>query len=1037
MNKNKLSAVMSWVRRALYLVAGLVLVAVLLVGGALLFLDDDHYRQLLTFGADQLLDASLEIDGDFSLALGKEVTLVAEAVRLTANDGSYSATIGEFRGSQRLGSYLLTGTFWVNSLVLSDVQLDIKQGEEPTIELHDLSLPPVVIQEAQLNNLQLFYTQREPEVTHEISLLELLMDDVNDSGPIRVTGAGLVNGQPLSIDGSLGALSDLVGAGQPYSLNLEVASGPLQMRMFGAIADPVRGEGMDVNLEFTDPSLSKTLQLFDKKTPEIGSLRAQAHLSGSYAAPRLDNLEIHLERGKEVRLNITGKVGNLMTAEGLALQVDGRSSDPAVLSWLVFEKEDEVKTFSIRGVVHEDNGRFFATGVDAEGSTRAGLEISLKGDTRIPTRQEPRPESVRQLALKVSAPSMTALNLPQLGGLPEFGHVKGSANYVPYLDGARFTNMRLAAGDRKQVHTTVAGTIGFIPYEFNKGLSGMDLDVALTAVNSQVLGDAVNYDLPDLGAVQANMHVTGTTDNLVIDRISVNTGAPDQPTIRARGTARTRLREHTSTLKITLDVAVADLFAALRDVTPDYLGRLEGRVEMSDVDGSWGLDSFDFASTQTRLYTVKFSGALEDVVKRDKAEIKLLIDIPDPEALGQAADINLGDIASYRTEGVMAFNKKQITYNGTGQVGRSQTTTSLSGTLEGERPSLKGSVVIPVLYLEDVGLEPGTEPAPSEMESNAPAKQRQRSPHAFSRENLNFDIFRQLDLDLNIKVDEIASEQVSADKLHGRILLDNGRLQVRPMQLVAEGGPTDLDLVIDTRATPSVSLKLTANDQKLGHWLAQVQDQVPVDGFASYHIVLDARGASPHELVASLNGHVALAFENARVPRRYIDMLSGDVFGWVLGKTDREDRYANLDCVLAKFDINDGIAKSSLIAADGPRLAIEGTMTLDLNAETIDAVFLPKQKRKLFSSIAPVRLTGDMRDPDVHAVPAKEAATSIGSLVLVPYVAIPVTILGKLWASVNDKDEHGGGCASLEATKAAEAEKLKQQEAGLPDDEED
>ncbi|MDH3899947.1 MAG: AsmA family protein, partial [Gammaproteobacteria bacterium] len=422
----------------------------------------------------------------------------------------------------------------------------------------------------------------------------------------------------------------------------------------------------------------------------------------------------------------------------------------------------------------------------------------------------------------------------------------------------------------------------------------------------------------------------------------------------------------------------------------------------------------------------------------DKAEINVLIDIPDPAALGQAADLNLGNIASYHTEGLMAFNNKRITYNGTGRIGRSQSTTRVSGTLEGERPSLQGSLVIPVLNLADIGMEPGHKPESGVLQSDTSgSKPSQTRRHAISREPLNIDILKQLDLDLEIKIDEIASAQVSADKLHGRILLDNGRLQVRPMQLVAEGGPTDLDLVIDARAIPSISMKLTANDQKLGYWLAQVQDQVPVDGFASYHIVLDARGDSPHELAASLNGHVALAFENARVPRRYVDMLSGDVFGWVLGKADREDRYANLDCVLAKFDINDGIAISSLLAADGPRLALEGTMTLDLGAETIDAVFLPKQKQSLFSSIAPVKLTGDMRDPEVHAIPAKEAAKNIGPLVLVPYVAIPVAILGKLWGSIADKDEHGGGCANLQAAKAAEVEKLKQQEVVLPDDGED
>jgi len=1021
---------MAWFMRAGYLLVGTLLLLVLVVGGALLFMDDDNYRDLLVFGTDYFLDTHLEINGDFSFTPGREITLVAESVRLTANDGSYTATIGEFRGRQRLGSYLMTGTFWINSLVLSDVQLHVKPGNSPAFSMHDLSLPPVVIEQAQLKNLQLFYTQRESDVTNEISLLDLQIDDINDSGPVQVKGEGLVNGQPLSIDGSFGPLAELVDSKQPYSLKLDMSSGSLQLHLSGAIADPVLGEGLNIDLSFTDPSLSETLRLFDSKAPEIGSLRAQAHLGGSYAAPDLHDLELHLARGKAVNIRVTGKVDNLMTGQGLVLQVNGQSSDPDVLSWLVFDREDQVRAFRINGKVHEDGGRFFATEVDADASARTGLELSIKGSAQIPTRKYPHPAQQQALVLKLTSPTMAALNLPESGRIPEFGHVTGSANYVPYLDGARYSSIKLEAGDDKQVHATVTGTVGFIPYELGRGLTGIDLDARLTAVTSHALGDAINYELPELGAIQAEMHVSGASNNLVVDRISLNTGRPDQPTIRASGTARTRLKAHSSVLNITFDVATVDLVAALRDVIPDYLGRLEGHVEMSDIDGSWGLDSFEVASTQTKLYTARFSGSLDDVVKRDKAKINVFIDIPDPAAFGQAADINLGGVVSYHTEGILSFKNKRVTYEGSGQIGRTHSTTSLSGTLDGERPNLKGSFVVPVLYLEDMGLEPGGAAEPAGKDRSTPGKQKpKRKQYAFSREPLNLDILKQLDLDLDINIAEIASAQVTAHKLHGRILLKNGRLQVRPMRLVAEGGPTDLDLVIDTRTTPSISLKLTANDQKLGYWLAQVQNEVPVDGFADYHIVLNAKGETPHDMAAGLNGHVALAFENARVPRRYVEMLSADVFGWALGKVDKGDKYSNLDCVLAKFNINDGIATSSLLVADGPRLAIEGTMTLNLATETIDAVFLPKQKKHLFSRITPVRLTGDMRDPDVHAVPATVAIKNIGPLVLIPYVAIPVAVLGKLWESLDDKDNVGGGCATLQAAKAAEVEKLHQQEA--------
>jgi len=91
-------------------------------------------------------------------------------------------------------------------------------------------------------------------------------------------------------------------------------------------------------------------------------------------------------------------------------------------------------------------------------------------------------------------------------------------------------------------------------------------------------------------------------------------------------------------------------------------------------------------------------------------------------------------------------------------------------------------------------------------------------------------------------------------------------------------------------------------------------------------------------------------------------------------------------------------------------------------------VLLPKQKRRLFSSISPVKIEGPMRDPSVVAVPATAAVKEIGAMALVPYVYVPIKLLGSLWSIVDDGDKSGQGCASIEAL-SDEAEKKLQDEA--------
>jgi uncharacterized protein involved in outer membrane biogenesis len=196
--------------------------------------------------------------------------------------------------------------------------------------------------------------------------------------------------------------------------------------------------------------------------------------------------------------------------------------------------------------------------------------------------------------------------------------------------------------------------------------------------------------------------------------------------------------------------------------------------------------------------------------------------------------------------------------------------------------------------------------------------------------------------------------------------------------------------------------------------MAQVQDDVPITGYSNLDMDLRARGRSPHELVSSLDGDLSLGFENARIPSKYIELLSVDVFGWAFSKTRKRESYSNLNCVVVAFDIKEGQMQSRTLIADGPDLTVAGHINLDLNKETMDILLIPKQKRRLFSSIEPVKIRGAMMDPKVEAIPVKAAIQEAGAMALLPTVVIPVRLLGRLWSLLDDGDQPGEGCASLQ-----------------------
>ena len=220
---------------------------------------------------------------------------------------------------------------------------------------------------------------------------------------------------------------------------------------------------------------------------------------------------------------------------------------------------------------------------------------------------------------------------------------------------------------------------------------------------------------------------------------------------------------------------------------------------------------------------------------------------------------------------------------------------------------------------------------------------------------------------------------------------------------------------------PEYRLTIVADDLKLGPLMEQVQKDVPIRGYTNTNVELHARGRSPHDIVSSLEGRVSLGLENAQIPAKYVVLLSVDTFGWVLSKSINRDAYADLNCVVMDFAVTAGKVRSEAIIADGPRLSLGGQINMDLGEETLDIVLIPSQKKRLFSSISPVRVKGSMRDPKVTAIPAKAALQEIGAMALLPAVFIPVRAIEKLWSLLDDGDKFGDGCANIDELRAAAA----------------
>src|SRR5210317_610720 len=160
--------------RALAFLVAVLFNLLLLLGVALYFLDDDDYRHALIWSADYFLDSRLAIDGSFSIEFAPVIDLNAEKVSLQANDGSYDLSLDKLYLQQRFTSYLSTGTFWINKLIVGDLRVDVTAtSSDEEFDWQQLSVVPVVIEETRIGKLSLTYTKGEQR--HAIELHDILV----------------------------------------------------------------------------------------------------------------------------------------------------------------------------------------------------------------------------------------------------------------------------------------------------------------------------------------------------------------------------------------------------------------------------------------------------------------------------------------------------------------------------------------------------------------------------------------------------------------------------------------------------------------------------------------------------------------------------------------------------------------------------------------------------------------------------------------------------------------------------------------------
>jgi uncharacterized protein involved in outer membrane biogenesis len=277
---------------------------------------------------------------------------------------------------------------------------------------------------------------------------------------------------------------------------------------------------------------------------------------------------------------------------------------------------------------------------------------------------------------------------------------------------------------------------------------------------------------------------------------------------------------------------------------------------------------------------------------------------------------------------------------------------------------------------------------------------------------LPVDLLRRARAVVDVRVERITDGEILGallDSARLSVAMEDGVLQVSPLAAEASQGTLEAYATLDaTVDPPTVSTKVSFTGVHLEEVLDEVKDQrkpqdedgapilEQITGSLGGSAELSAAGRSPREMLANLNGSFGVAMEGGTMSYVADRLAALDLAGvakWLAG----DDEPIELQCMISLFDVEQGVARPSImllasedtdIWGDGEINLREGTVGLELEAE-------PREAR-VGVLRSPIRIEGDLGSPSVGPAPGPLAARGATAAILGVVAAPVAALLGTL-----------------------------------------
>lgn len=241
-----------------------------------------------------------------------------------------------------------------------------------------------------------------------------------------------------------------------------------------------------------------------------------------------------------------------------------------------------------------------------------------------------------------------------------------------------------------------------------------------------------------------------------------------------------------------------------------------------------------------------------------------------------------------------------------------------------------------------------------------------------------------IDLDLDVRIAELAVGNGGGEDIDLGIRLAGRRLEVNPLAMRGQAGGTIAGSLVLDGSGDATELWANLAAQQLRLGLAAAEDQA-IETFPTTDIDvrLEGRGATHRQMAGSLNGAIRFYGGKGQIASSGMELILGDFLTELFATLNpfaEKSEYTRVDCTVAAATIVDGKVQVYPVVFQTEQLTVLSQGVIDLHTEKLDLSFNTRPRQGIGLSagilINPlIKVGGRLAAPAIQLDPAGAAVS--------------------------------------------------------------